>query len=148
MFTRQDFQITQPAGLDQILRLPTSKSVVLELPSLRSDETEGWQREINALLRKTCGCGEATAALLMVMAALLVGVYVFWNTVKGSPFLSIAIGLGCFISSIAIGKAFGKWRGRRRLATSIRRLHAILMQRALDHGAASRIMAKTLEGNL
>ena len=148
MLTRQHIRITQPDGLDQILRLPTSSSVVLELSSLQSDESGCWERDINDLLRKTCGCGEATAALLIVMAALLVGAYVFWNAVKGVPFVSIAIGLGCFLSSIATGKAFGKWRGRRRLTTSVRRLHALLMHRAFDHRVISRPMLLALQGDI
>ena|SRR5947208_12056438 len=147
MVTRQKLRITQPDGLDQILRLPTSSSVVLELSSLQSDESECWERDINDLLRKTCGCGEATAALLIVMAALLVGGYVFWNTLKGAPLLSIAIGLGCSVLSIAIGKAFGKWRGRRRLATSVRPLHGVLINRVFDHGVTSPSMPQALQEN-
>lgn len=134
MVTRQHLRITQPDGLDQVLRLPTSSSVVLELPSLESDETKCWQRELNTSLQ-TCGCGEATAALLIGMGALLVVASSFWNTVKGALFPSIAIGLGWLVLSIAIGKAFGKLRGRRRLVTSVRRLRALLMHRAFYHGA-------------
>lgn len=147
MLTRREFRVTQADELDQILRLPTSRTVVLELPSLKSDETSRWEREINALLH-TCGCGEATAALLIVISAFLAVAYAFWNTVKGAPFLSIAIGLGCSVLSIAIGKAFGKCRGWRRLAISVRRLHAMLMHRALNDGVTSRPIPLALEGDL
>ena len=131
MVTRQHFRITQPNGLEQVLQLPMSSSVILELPSLESDETKRWQFELNILLQ-TCGCGEATAALLITMGAFLGVAYVFWNTVKGALFLSLVIGLGCSALSIAIGKAFGKLRGRRRLATAVRQLHVVLMRRTFD----------------
>jgi hypothetical protein len=133
MAGREHLRITQPDGLDEVLRLPTSSSVVLELPSLESDETSCWQCELNTLLQ-SCGCGEATAALLINVGALLVVAYTYWNTVKGAPFPSIAIGLGCSVLSIAIGKAVGKLRGRRRLTTSVRRLHTVLMHRASGQG--------------
>ncbi len=130
MLASQHLQITRPHGLDQVVRLPRLRSVALELPALEPDETEHWQREINTLLQ-TCGCGEAAGALLINLGALLVLAYLSWSTVKGAPFRSIAIGLGCSALSVAIGKALGKYRGRRRLLASVRRLHAVLMRRAV-----------------
>lgn len=148
MFTRQEFQITRQDELDLILRLPSSTRVVIELPSLQSDETESWQCEINALLRKTCGCGEATAVLLSVMAALVVVGHVFWNSVKIAAFLSFAIGVGCFVLAVVIGKVFGQWRGRRRLAASVCNLQTILMHRASEHGLIPRPMPVVLQEDL
>ena len=100
---------------------------MLELPSLAPNETEFWQHQFNTLLR-TCGCSEATAALLVNLGVLATFGYGFWNVVKSMPFLAIAIGLVCSILSIAAGKAFGKWRGRRRLANSVRDLQAMLLR--------------------
>lgn len=131
MVTRQPLRVTQPTALDQVARLPASGSVVLEFPSLPSDEAKTWQREINALLH-TCGCGEATAALLIALGALSIVACASWNTVTASPLLASVIGLGCSALSIAVGKVFGQRRGRRRLTDSIGRLQAVLTRRALD----------------
>jgi len=127
-------QITQPNGLDNVLRLPASARVVLDLPSLTADETQRWQHELDALLQRTCGCNEAAASLLIVLGGLAVLAYVFSNTVRGAPVLSIATAVGSALLGIAGGKAFGKLRGQRRLATLLRRLRARLIDRALDRG--------------
>lgn len=136
MVSSPHLQITRPNGLDHVLLLPASAKVVLDLPSLTADETQRWQHEIDALLQKTCGCNEAAASLLVVLGSLAVLAYVFSNSVRGAPVLSIATAAGSALLGIAGGKAFGKLRGRRRLATSLRRLRARLFDRALDRGLA------------
>ena len=135
MANGQLLRITQPDGLDQVIRLPFLSSVVLELPSLESDETTRWQSELNTLLH-TCGCSEAAAALLITMGVMSVGAWFDWDTVKSAPFLSVALGLAGCVLSIAAGKAFGRLRGRRRLANSVRLLRAVLMQRTFDRHVA------------
>jgi hypothetical protein len=136
-----------PDDLAQVFKVPTSSSVVLELPWLESDEADGWQRELNSRLQ-TCGCGEAAAALLVNTGALVVVASTYWNTVKSAPFLSIVISLGVTILSVAIGKTVGKWRGRRRLAAAVRRLHAVLMQRAANPPGLSRTTPQTPQEGL
>jgi hypothetical protein len=132
MDTKKRVRITQSDELDQVVRDPTPCCVVLELPSLASDETAIWQQELNKRLN-TCGCGEAAAALLISLGTILIVAFTSWNSLKDAPFFSITIAISCLVSSVAIGKIFGKLRGRRRLVASVGRLQRVLKSRLNHH---------------
>ena len=121
--TRQPLHVTHVDDLSRLLRRPTPKSVALTLPSFRHSDAEYWQSEINRQLH-TCGCSEAAAFFLIMTCALTTATFMFWNVIKSAPTLSLTTGLCCMGLSIAIGKALGQWRGRRRLAQSVQRLRA------------------------
>jgi len=132
------------------VREPTPGYVLLELPSLGSDEIAIWQHELNKRLH-TCGCSEAAAALLISLGTILIVAFTSWNLLKGAPFASAAIALSCLVSSVAIGKVFGKLRGRRRLVASVARLQRVLKSRLNHHDATYRVATarseeKTIEG--
>jgi hypothetical protein len=130
LITGKPLLVTQPDGLDQVLRLPMQSSVLIELPTLGAEESTRWQREINKILH-TCGCSEATAALLITMGLISIYIWFNWGVVKSAPFFSFALGIAVCATSIAAGKAFGKFRARRHLVESVRLLQSILMQSAI-----------------
>ena len=118
-------RITKAHELRQLLTLPAPSAVVLDVASMPSDEAAAWEREINRRLRP-CGCDEGTAALLLMWGVLSMVAWLHWGMVSGAPVISAVIAIGCSGLAIAAGKAFGKWRGRRRLADSVHRLRNLL----------------------
>ena len=129
MPTGTNLRIDQPDTLSDILRSPAPGSLLLDLPLLDAVESKHWQAKLNKLLNP-CGCGEAAAALLISFSILLAVGVIFWHTWKGAPFQSSALGLTLWVVTIAVGKKYGKLRGRRRLAASIAQLQALLKHRS------------------
>ena len=121
-------RVTRAGELGALLVLPAPARVVLDVAEMPSDEASIWQREIDQRLR-SCGCDEATAAFLLNLGALAAFAWWRWPTVVGAPWLCAGIGIVWCCLAIGVGKAFGRWRGRRRLVASVNRLHAVLARR-------------------
>ncbi len=122
-------RVTQAHELGQILTLPPSSTVVLDVAAMTSMESTGWEGEINRSLR-TCGCDEATLALLLNFGVLSFVGWSQWEAISGAPVLATVIGIGCSCLAVAVGKTVGRLRGRRRLVASVDRLRAVLVRRA------------------
>ena len=123
---RDHIRVTKADELGQMLTLPPSSTVMLDVPSMAPDRAREWECELNRGLRRTCGCDEGTAALLLAALALCFAAWSQWDLVSNSPTVSASIALGCLLSAIAAGKALGRLRGRRRLARAVHRLRAEL----------------------
>ena len=123
---RQDSHIvTRPDQLRRVLEEATTKTVVLQLPSLAPNEGSYWENRLNAEQR-ACGCGEGAAFLLITLIALAILLF------SGSPLLPksmMGTAVLCTVlavTSIVIGKAFGRFRAKRRLARAIHELSVTL----------------------
>ena len=62
---------------------------------------------------QTCGCNEATVALLLNCGVLSLVAWSHWDAITRAPVLSSGIAIACSGLAIAAGKAVGKLRGNR-----------------------------------
>jgi hypothetical protein len=125
---RDQFCIEHAHELLQVLKMPASRAVVLDVTTMPPEEARGWERELNRSLH-TCGCDEGTAALLLTGMVLSLVAWLHWDVVSVAPVFSAAIGIAGCVAAIGAGKAFGRLRGRRRLKRTVLQLHAELARR-------------------
>jgi hypothetical protein len=121
--------VTHAHQLGDLLASPPPCTVVLELDSLPAREAMEWERNINRRLR-TCGCDEATAAIIINIGLLSAVAWWRWDLISAAPLLSTVVGIGCCCLAVAGGKQFGRSRGRRRLAATVDGLRAVLSRPA------------------
>lgn len=105
--------------------------LILALPGLPPDQRSGLEETLARLL-SYCGCSEGAVGL---MAALPLGAMgAIWLMPAGSGWVALAVTIGAaaIIGAMA-GKAVGYFRARRRLATEVARIMAIISPTWAEH---------------
>ncbi|HEY8094883.1 MAG TPA: hypothetical protein VIE65_02160 [Methylobacter sp.] len=129
--TIDSFVVNHPDSLLQIVKAAVVKKVVLQLPSLAPNEISYWENRLTAE-KNACGCGEATAFLLLMLVA---QASLFFSGSSLLPESTLVASLYCVtlaLMSIGIGKAFGRYRASSRLKRSVHELILALNNRPLN----------------
>jgi hypothetical protein len=114
--------VTDLKVLQRLIDESGTARVVLALDLLTSDQRAEWERRLNRE-HNACGCGEATIFLLAT-AALLATLYAFARTAAVPvPAMAWFVATALCITSIGVGKAFGRYRARRRFHAALLGLH-------------------------
>jgi hypothetical protein len=119
--------VTDLNVLQRLLNESGTARVVLALDPLTSDQRAEWERRLNRE-HNACGCGEATIFLLATVA-LLATLYAFARTAAVPvPAMAWFFATALCISSIGVGKAFGRYRARRRFRAALLGLRNLLLR--------------------
>lgn len=127
---RNIFVINHPDQLLQILEDTTSKSVVLQIPSLTENEILYWEDKLTTE-KNACGCEEGTVFLLITLVGLAILIFNGSSLLPKGSITTTFLGIALSFMSIGIGKSFGIHRAKHRLARSIHELNAALNGRQL-----------------
>ena len=92
-----------------------AESIALELEGMKGEDRERWEQRLNRAYHE-CGCGAATAALLLGIAGLVIA----WLTAPGGLSLGLAAaGVAAVLLVSVLAKSLHKAVARRRLRRDV-----------------------------
>ena len=111
-----------------VLRSCRPKRLQLNLAQLDESEQRLWNRSLNASL-SACGCQEGTIALLVGTVLMGVGLALRLLAWPGTVVKDISAAFLALAFCAGLGKAFGKWRAKRRFRHFVRTLIDLVEER-------------------